>query len=264
MAIIVPICSSSKGNCTYVGDYDSGILIDAGCSFRAICKGLELNSLSIENVNGIFITHEHIDHIKGLNQLTKRTDIPIYASNMVKDYFIENKVLFKNDFLFSSTEQEIIINDEFQINAFHTPHDSVESVGYKILYENKKIGICTDLGAVTQEVRESLLGCEMILLESNYDSELLRTNTLYPYYLKKRISSNTGHLSNELSSEFLCELVENGATRIFLGHLSQENNTPNLAKKAAEKALKAIGAENGFDYILDIAPVMTSGVKLTV
>lgn len=263
MAIVVPICSSSKGNCTYVGDYSSGILVDMGCSFKALRQGLELNSLSIENVRAVFVTHEHTDHIKGIHQLTKRTDIPVFASNSVQNFLIENDLVFDGERVFSSTDGEIYIED-FHIKAFSTPHDSVGSVGYKIEFDNKKIGICTDLGSVTNEVRNALLGCEMVLLESNYDPELLRTNTVYPYYLKQRITGREGHLSNKNSAEFLCELIDNGATRIFLGHLSQENNTPNIARKTAEKFLKSIGAINGSDYILEVAPVMTCGVKMTV
>ena len=263
MAIVVPICSSSKGNCTYIGDYSSGILVDVGCSFKALCKGLEVNGLSIENVRAVFVTHEHSDHIKGLHQLTKRTGIPIFSSNGVGNYLLENELVFTEECINNCFGKSVYIED-FSINSFHTPHDSVESIGFRIEFDDKKIGICTDLGMVTHEVRENLLGCEMLLLESNYDPELLRTNSLYPYYLKKRISGENGHLSNENSAEFLCELIENGATRIFLGHLSQENNTPNLAQKTAEKSLKTIGAINGTDYILEVAPVMTSGKKLMV
>lgn len=256
MAKIVSICSSSKGNCTYVGDGENGILVDVGCSFKALRNGLCANGLSIDSVRGVFITHEHIDHIKGIYQLSKQTGLPIFASEGVLDYLICNNMVHENAELIIADENEVC---GFEVKSFHTPHDSVESLGFAIKTGGKKFSVCTDLGEITAEVRLSIEGSDAVLLEANYDKDLLRKNPYYPAYLKKRIQSVNGHLSNVKSGGFLQSLVKSGTTRIILGHLSQENNTPLLAYESVNASLCEIGAENGVDYILKVAPVITAG-----
>ena len=250
---IVPLCSSSKGNCTFIGEKDNGILIDIGCSYKAFCDGLALTGSDISAVKAVLITHEHVDHINGLLQLTKRTRIPVYASEKTLEHLILHNLVTSTADLHTTDELSDIPCD-YAVEAFHTPHDSAESVGYTIDAASRKIGFCTDLGHVTDEVRGNLLGCRTVFLEANYELNLLSVNPHYPMYLKKRISGDYGHLSNKASGDFCCELVKKGATSIILGHLSQENNTPDIARSGVAERLAADGIGAG-DCLLEVAPV---------
>ena len=260
MARIYPICSSSGGNCTFIGTRGHGILVDIGCSFRALNNALDLIDTDIKQIEAVFITHEHIDHIKAAFQLAKHTKIPIFAStgtinalrHTVKEPLPDTALLFD---IFSDGYRSA----EFEVSAFHTPHDTPESVGYKINYNGRRIAVCTDLGRITTEVHENLLGCEAVLLESNYDMDMLSKNMNYPIDTKRRIASDSGHLSNNAAAEFAETLVRNGTTRLILGHLSRENNTPNTAFSCTNSYLERKGMRRGCDYTLDIAPVNTEG-----
>lgn len=260
MARIYPICSSSSANCTFIGTKGHGILIDDGCSFKSLKSALELIDTSVNQIEAVFVTHEHIDHVKGLSVLAKNTNIPIFASagtiaalkSSVKNPLPENVKLF-------DIFKEGYRSAEFEVSAFHTPHDTPESVGYVIGYNDIKIAVCTDIGTITREIEENLLGCNAVLLESNYDIEMLRRNTSYSAELKRRILSDSGHLSNDDAAEFAEKLVSSGTTRLILGHLSRENNTPNTAFSRTCSHLERRGMKHGSDFTLDIAPIMTEG-----
>lgn len=260
MARIFPICSSSDGNATFIGTRGHGILIDAGCSFRALKNSLELIDTRMQDIEAVFITHEHTDHVKGLLQLTKQTKIPVFASpgtiaqlrNFVRDPIPENVRLY--DII-----HEPYRSADFEVQAFHTPHDTPESVGYTVNYGGRRLAVCTDLGKITPEVEKSLLGCEAVLLESNYDPAMLAKSLRYPPDLKRRIAGDKGHLSNNAAAEFAASLIESGAARLILGHLSRENNTPSTAEHCVCEYLRGKGIRRDKDYTLDIAPVMTQG-----
>ena len=253
MARIYPLFSSSSGNSTYIGSSSAGILIDCGVSFTRLKKALELNGLSLSSVKAVFITHEHSDHIKGLDMLTKKTSIPVFAQNITMEYLLGKNMLHG---------EYHVINDGEDVSGYHiepfaTSHDTPQSCGYKItLPDSKTAAVCTDLGYVSDTVENALRGTDCVLLESNYDIEMLR-NGSYPYYLKTRIFGNTGHLSNKDSGAFAAKLIGRGTTRLILGHLSRENNTPDIAEKNAVSCLDNF--KRNSDYILEIAPVETSG-----
>ena len=265
MARIFPICSSSGGNATFIGTRGHGILVDAGCSFLSLKKSLELIDTTMPQIEALFITHEHIDHIKGLLQLTKHTKIPVFASpgtiqqlrTSVKDPIPEEVRLY-------DIVHEPYQSADFEVRAFHTPHDTPESVGYHINYCGRRYAICTDLGKITPEVEKNVLGCEAVLLESNYDPAMLAKNLNYPVYLKQRIAGDKGHLSNNAAAEFAARLIENGATKLILGHLSRENNTPATAERCVTEYLRGRGMRLDRDYTLDVAPVMTQGRYIAV
>ncbi len=260
MARIYPICSSSTGNCTFIGTKGHGILIDDGCSFAALKSSLGLIGTEINHIEAIFITHEHIDHVKGLNVLAKHSKIPVFASAGTIASLMSNvKSPLPDGFRIYDIFQEGYRSAEFEVTPFHTPHDTPESVGYVINYNDIKIGICTDIGTVTEEVQRNLLGCDAVLLESNYDIDMLRRNPNYSPDLKRRISSASGHLSNNDAAEFAEKLVNSGTTRIVLGHLSRENNTPNTAFNCTSSHLQRKGMKQGSDFTLDVAPVVTEG-----
>lgn len=258
MAKIAPLCSSSKGNSVFVGDNSQGVLIDAGCSFKALKTALEFNGIPFEAIKAIVITHEHIDHVKALLQITKHTRLPIYASHGTAARLFADKLVQTDANIYSCDELSGAPVD-IDIEYFHTPHDSAESVGYVFSWGDHRVACCTDLGQVTDEVRSHLLGCDTVYLEANYDPAMLRINTKYPPYLKARISSCRGHLSNTDSADFCSELVENGTRRLILGHLSQENNTAAAAYNAVSGALNNKKMKCNEDYTLNVAPVVTDG-----
>ncbi len=260
---ITSLCSSSKANCTYIEQGGEGILVDIGCSFRALKEGLLRIDRTVENIKAVFITHEHSDHIAGLMQLTKQLDIPVYASEGTLMRIIDEKKVFSDKNLHNVSEiAGAPLN--FAVNAFHTPHDSAESMGYTIDTGSAKAAICTDIGHITEEVRKNLLGCRFVLLESNYDPLMLTRNIKYPPVLKERIRSDRGHLSNPDSGVFARELVKNGTVSILLGHLSQENNTPDTAFNSMINSLLAAGAQLNRDYLLDVAAVTGNGRTIIV
>ncbi len=265
MARIFPICSSSSGNCTFIGTRGHGILVDAGCSFRAMKSSLELIETSMNQIEAIFITHEHIDHVKGLFQLTKHTKIPVFASPGTIAQLRRNvHEVIPEEVRIYDVIHEPYQSADFEVKAFHTPHDTPESVGFTVNYGGKRIAVCTDLGKITAEVEESLLGCEAVLLESNYDPAMLAKNLNYPADLKRRIAGEKGHLSNNAAADFSAKLLESGTTKLILGHLSRENNTPATAEKCFTDYLSTKGARRGRDYILEVAPVMTQGRYIAV
>ncbi|MCL2077755.1 MAG: MBL fold metallo-hydrolase [Oscillospiraceae bacterium] len=266
MSLFIPLCSSSGGNAVFVGSRNAGVLIDVGCSFKRLRESLALCGTSLDAVKAVLITHEHIDHVKGLFQITKHTDIPIYATKGTLNYLSQNNQVFSNTNLYEISADSEIQNVpvDYRIKAFRTSHDASESVGFTLEKNDCKIAYCTDSGKVTPEIRENMRGADFVFLESNYQPELLQSNPRYPYYIKRRISSETGHLSNIDCAEFLTELVDFGAVRFILGHLSRENNTPALAYEKAERRLFGHGAVNGRDYTLEIAPVVSEGKVIAV
>lgn len=253
MARIYPLFSSSKGNSTYIGNKNQGILIDDGVSFSRLKKAFEVNELPLEAIKAVFITHEHSDHIKGLSVLTKKLRVPVYAQSYTLE--ILESIGCINSEGYEMKEFEEICG--MRISCFPTSHDTEESCGYKIEFDDGKCcAVCTDLGYVSSVVEESLLGTDAVLIESNYDVEMLR-NGRYDYYLKTRIFSKNGHLSNDDCGCFARKLVESGTTKLILGHLSQDNNTPEIAAETVVRHLD--GFTRNSDYILSVAPVETSG-----
>ena len=260
---VTSLCSSSKANSTYIEHEGQGILVDIGCSFKMLKDGLAKIDRSIENISAVFITHEHSDHISGLMQLTKNTDIPVYASEGTLMRIIGEKKAFSEKNLHTTAELASA-PVSFAVNAFHTPHDSAESVGYTFDTGSVRAAVCTDIGHITEEVRANLLGCRFVLLESNYDPMMLIKNIKYPPVLKERIRSNRGHLSNPDSGVFARELIKSGTVSLLLGHLSQENNTPETAYSNMVSSLLAVGAQVNRDYMLDIAEVNGNARRIVV
>jgi len=229
--------SGSTGNSTLIKIGSINILIDAGKSARSLCSALKEAGSCIEDIDAIFITHEHTDHISALNVISKKHKIPIHTVNLCADRILNCACsnLFSNLCIHPPIYSEIITKgtDTVTVSSFATPHDSMASVGYKINFQCGNgtycsIGYATDIGHITPEIKSELLCCETVVLESNHDENML-IKGCYPFELKKRILSQYGHLSNTDCADFALELIKSGTKNIILAHLSEENNTPNLA-----------------------------------
>lgn len=251
MARICPLFSGSTGNSTYILSDKGGILIDAGASFKSLNEAVENAGGTLDTLRAVAVTHEHTDHIKGLKNLLKKTGVPVIASQKTLETLINADLIPQETQTLCAEDTNEIYG--IGINRFATSHDCLGSSGYVItLSDGKKIAVCTDLGVVTDEVRNSLYGCNAVLIESNHDIEMLKKGP-YPPQLKLRIMSDTGHLSNNACATELKELLKNGTTRFILGHISRNNNLPMLALSCSRATLADIGAKDGNDYILTAA-----------
>ena len=230
--------SGSTGNSLLVQSDQKKILIDAGESCKKIEEGLANINVDVNDIDAILVTHEHSDHIKGLGTLSKKHNIPVYANKGTWNSMTEqkNKIQAENVNIFK-TNKKFQIGD-LLITPFDIPHDATEPCGFNICHGNNKISIATDLGHITDDILYHLENSSFVLLESNYDSEILKCSS-YPYSLKRRISGPQGHLSNELAGQIISHLMNSGLKSAMLGHLSKENNFPELAyKTVVEKIIE--------------------------
>lgn len=251
MLKICPIASGSNGNCTYISDGKVNILIDAGISATRIIRELSGLGVAASEIDAIFITHEHGDHITGLLKLLDRTDATVFASPGTSRG-INERVSGISERVVSFAEEEEIAVGELKIRAFHTPHDTYESTGFNVFSESERITVATDIGCVTDELLPNLLGADVLLLESNYDKRRLRYSK-YPQFLKDRICGGCGHLSNDECARVALLAVEGGTKNIILGHISAENNSPNEAYTAVHTYLTQNGIIPGVDMMLYVA-----------
>ncbi len=253
MAKICPLFSSSEGNCIYVSGSSGGLLVDAGVSGKAIISALEDRSIELSSIHGILVTHSHTDHIKAIKVLGNKLGIPVYATEQTLANLANKNMLSKKSKIIAIKDRFDIA--DIEVTPFSTSHDCVGSVGYSFLLpDGCKMAVCTDLGVVTEEVRNAISGASAVVIESNHDVTMLK-NGPYPPELKARILSEKGHLSNAACASELPNLLKSGTTRFILGHLSQHNNLPNIARSCSEAVLMGCGAKNGRDYILKVAPV---------
>ncbi len=255
MARFCSLFSSSSGNAVYIGHPGGGILIDIGVSAKRTTETLNCVGASIESIGAVFVTHEHTDHVSGVRVFAGRNNKKVYASAGTLRGMEEQRILDGKFPVEVMPSDGVEVNDMF-VRAFHTPHDSRESFGYTVeMPDGNRIGIATDIGVVTDEIMQNLLGCQLVLLESNHDVRMLQCNPNYPYPLKRRILSDEGHLCNEACAQAAVKLVQSGTTRLILGHLSKENNMPQLAYQCTNAALSQNGMEEGSDYLLRVAGV---------
>lgn len=228
------------------------ILIDAGVSARRISNALKELGLCCGDLSAVFITHEHTDHICGLKTMEKQYGIPIMAPGGVATEIAKVFPEIERYIQTIPVGEELTVG-QLGIHAFHTPHDTYESVGYKITDGSKSFALATDMGHVSEEVLRELIGVDAAVLEANHDLELLKKGP-YPYHLKKRILSDRGHMSNRLCGLLAGRLFEHGAKNIILAHLSKENNTPELAYDTVAEQMAKSGAVPGENVGLFVAP----------
>ena len=251
MARFCSLYSGSSGNCIAVGCGGRYILIDAGRSAKKIKERLSEEEIDPCTVAGIFITHEHIDHIAGVRVLASALKVPVYATEGTAEFLQENGHA-KNVDLRLMPEDQVDMGD-MGVSCFATSHDAAESCGFRVeCGDGRSISLATDTGVITPAIHGAIEGSDLVYLESNHDITMLYSGG-YPYPLKKRIASDRGHLSNEACSAELPALARAGTTRFVLGHLSAENNLPILARQSAVQELGKSGIREGTDYLLAVA-----------
>lgn len=252
---MMSIASGSSGNCTYIGTDNTHILIDAGVSRKRILEGLNKLDLKAEDIDAVMITHEHDDHIKGIGVLERYCEIPLYSTQGVLDYVAKSKSLgaipdgVYNTFEAGSTFR---IKD-LEIKSVPISHDAIDPVAYVVSDGERRAGVVTDLGYYTDEITEAFSDMDVLLAEANHDINMLLTGP-YPYPLKQRILGERGHLSNETCGRMLNDILGNRTRKVILGHLSHENNFPELAYETVRMEINL--GENGFkahDFDIEVA-----------
>jgi len=235
------LASGSRGNASVVASSRTSLLVDCGLSCREICRRLSLTGIALESLSGILITHEHSDHVSGLFVMARRFRLPVFMTSKTHHAY---KHIFR-----TSTGEHVHVErletfeagrrfhvGDIEVAPFTTPHDAADPVGFVFRADGLRLGFVTDLGYLSRNVRHHLAGCDGLLIESNHDLEMLRGGP-YPWAVKQRVMSRVGHLSNEALAEFLAGDYDGGAAFLILAHLSEQNNHPEIARAAAERAL---------------------------
>lgn len=253
MAKFFPMFSGSEGNATYIGGANGGVLVDAGVSYKRIKTALESAEIPLSDIKAVLITHHHGDHIKGLKVFLKNNPVPLVASRETV-YALEYQKIIDDKYprIYIDEEEQASFED-ITVTSAPTSHDCVGSSCFALkIGQEQKVAVCTDLGVMTNEVKELLAGSHLVMLESNHDPVMLRLGP-YTAELKLRIASDKGHLPNAVCAQTLAELYEKGTSRFVLAHLSEQNNTPEKAASATRAALMDRGAVENEDYILYVA-----------
>ena len=246
--------SGSSGNCYYLGTETDGLMIDMGVGIRTLRKHMKDYGVQIGSVHRLLVTHDHADHIKSVGSFSNDFHVPVYATERVhqgidSNYCVTRKV--SAEMKKTLTTGETVELGEFRVRPFLVPHDSNENVGYEIEAEGIVFVMITDIGAITDEIREVITKAHYLVIEANHDVQMLQ-NGPYPEYLKKRIRSGNGHLSNTECGEALVENMSEELKHVWLCHLSEENNHPELARKTVEAILRSHGVIPGKDVELEV------------
>lgn len=255
---LTTLASGSSGNCLLVSGGATHLLIDAGISARRITHALRELGLTPDDLSGVLVTHEHTDHIAGLETLTKRRTLPVYTSCGTGRQLCY-RIAAMEDILCPFQPGDTLEIGDFEITTFSTLHDTPASVGYAVTDGKRKAAVVTDLGMVTDEVRQSIHGCDLLVVETNHDPEWVRTGP-YPAFLKARILGERGHLSNDAGADLACFAVRGGAQTVVLAHLSAENNTPRHALDTVCACLARIGVHTDRDVAVAVAPRVERGI----
>ncbi len=233
------ISSGSSGNCIYVGSDTSHILIDVGISGKRASAGLDLISVDPKELTAILVTHEHSDHISGVGVMARRYRCPVYGTRKTLGAMLESRSIGKiaEEQLFYIEAGSSFEIGDITVTATPSRHDAVDPVFYTFVSGNRKISVATDLGTYNDDIKTALSGSNALFIEANHDIRMLEAGP-YPYFLKQRILSDIGHLSNENSGRLICELAHEGLQDVILGHLSHENNMPDVALESVRCEIK--------------------------
>lgn len=223
---ITSLNSGSNGNCYYVGNNNEAVLVDVGISCKEVEKRMQRLALSLNNVKAIFISHEHGDHIKGVQTLSKKYSIPVYIT---KDTLLNSHLVLEDCLVKSFNGFNSILIGNLIITAFQKRHDASDPYSFTVEHDGIKVGVLTDIGSVCQQVIDNFKQCHAVFLEANYDEYLLQKGH-YPYYLKERIRGDKGHLSNRQALDLFINHKHEAMSHVILSHLSKDNNCPMLVK----------------------------------
>ncbi|MFW6015010.1 MAG: MBL fold metallo-hydrolase [bacterium] len=246
------LASSSSGNCVYIGSDNAHFIIDAGISGKRIEQGLNSIGFKTSDMDGILVTHEHTDHIKGIGVLSRKYGLPIYTTKKTAEAILNCKSLGKlPDGLIHIIESNKDINiKDLTIHPYQIPHDAIDPICYTVCDRNKKIGLATDLGDYNEYILDKLIDSNILFVEANHDINMLQVGS-YPYYLKQRILGQNGHLSNERSGQLISKLIHDKLQHIVLGHLSKENNFEELAYETVQFEInKSNPCKNELDILV--------------
>lgn len=246
--------SGSSGNCYYLFNEHEGLIIDIGLGLRTLKKYFQMYGLSLHNIRNVLVTHDHADHVKSVGSFSRDFLMPVHATERVhagiaNNYCVRHKLTADMKKIITPGQQFQL--DGFMITPFSVPHDSQENVGYFIEYGDINFCLITDVGQVTEEIAGYISRAQYLVLESNYELEYLMHGP-YPEHLKKRIISGRGHLSNQQCGQALAQYATPELKHVWLCHLSQENNHPELARKTVERELRSVGIIPGKDFLLDV------------
>ncbi len=228
------LASGSRGNSIYLGAGQAALLIDAGLSGREIEKRIRQQRLDLRHLTAILVTHEHLDHIRGVGVLARRYNLPVYMTSPTHRAARKTIGELPECRYFRPGTDFTVAN--FKVHPFALSHDAADPVGFTFAANGSRIGMATDLGIATGLVKEHLKDCDLLLVEANHDIDMLTAGP-YPWHLKQRIRSRNGHLSNGAAGDLLCEIVHQNLRQIVLAHLSETNNSPQAARRAVEEAL---------------------------
>ncbi|MBQ8657034.1 MAG: MBL fold metallo-hydrolase [Prevotella sp.] len=246
--------SGSSGNCYYLYTPSDGLLIDTGIGLRMLKRHFRDFGLSLSSVHNILITHDHADHIKSVGSLSADYQLPVYTTRAIHDGIFRNycvtKKIAPDKVHYLHTDESIQLGS-FHVTPFSVPHDSAECVGYSIDCDGVRFCLITDVGEVTPTIGQHIAAANYLVIEANHDEEMLM-NGPYPAYLKERIMSSHGHLSNKHCAEALAHYMTGNLRHVWLCHLSEENNHPELARKTVESILRSYGIVVGADVMLDV------------
>lgn len=248
--MVFSLFSGSSGNAALISENNSLILLDCGASGKKLSMAIESLGFDCRAINAILLTHEHNDHIAGAGVMSRRFDLPIYATE--KTFGALNVGPIKDSNInFVEPNEKFAVGD-IEVTPFSISHDAADPVGYTFALKEGKFSLLTDTGIITKQMYDSVCDSKYMLLESNHDVDMLQFGS-YPYQLKRRILGKTGHLSNNTAAQMAVKMMENGAEKIMLGHLSNENNTPEIAYKTTENAIVQGGGIVGKDVTLSVA-----------
>ncbi len=249
------LSSGSRGNATLIKDGEDALIIDNGLSVNTLVERMEERDLTPSSVKAILVTHEHTDHIKGIFGFARRFNTPIFISEYISAGITERaecagldvRTINEAGFSFAG----------FDIEPFRVPHDALYTVGYRISKGRESVGVATDVGVMTDNIVKHLSSCDLVMLESNHDTDMLMQGR-YPYMLKMRIRSDKGHLSNGECADTLLKLRESGVRKFMLAHLSEDNNSPEVAFDAVKSVFDKEKLIEGRDYITHVASQHTA------
>lgn len=251
--IFCPLYSGSSGNALFVQYGQTRLLVDAGKPGRTIAEALRMIGVEPETLDAILITHEHSDHIAGAGVMARKYHLPVYATAATWQAMDKKVGEIPAGLRRTFTRNEDFYLGQIGVVPFSIPHDAADPVGYRLYGGGISISTATDLGFFPKHVRDAVAGSSMVLLESNHDPDMLMMNPHYSSLLKRRILGNHGHLSNDACADAMLQLVESGVHHVILGHLSGENNLPELALSTSEKRAEAEGIRLGVDVSIDLA-----------